>query len=207
MKLASKNTSSPHGRVVLHTSVRPEEVELSQIPQVSEKLDLSPCSDSSVTLPSKIPPSFQPFCSSGRVAASCTVNSSTPVIILRDTGSDLSCILKEDVPNFECYTGETVLVSGLPGTARYPLCSVYLTSAFVTRQVTLAVVDTLPVPNVSILIGHDLAGTQVAPNPIVVDVPTIDNNTSKVEEQYPNLFPNCAVTRSQSQRLAEATSC
>ncbi|KAK4318798.1 hypothetical protein Pmani_010221 [Petrolisthes manimaculis] len=118
MKLASKNTSSPHGRVVLHTSVRPEEVELPQIPQVSEKLDLSPCSDSSVTLPSKVPPSFQPFCSSGRVAASCTINSSTPVTILRDTGSDLSCILKEYVPNFECYTGETVLVSGLPGTAR-----------------------------------------------------------------------------------------
>ncbi|KAK4315740.1 hypothetical protein Pmani_013046 [Petrolisthes manimaculis] len=198
MKLASKNTSSPHGRVVLHTSVRPDEVELPQIPQVSEKLDLSPCL---VTVPSNIPPSFQPFCSSGRVAASCTVNFSSPVTILRDTGSDLSCILKEDVANFECYTGETVLVSGLPGTARYPLCSVYLTSAFVTRQVTLAIVDTLPVPKVSILIGHDLA-----PNPIVVDVPSIVNNTSKVEKQYPNLFPNCAVTRSQSKRLAEAPS-
>ncbi|KAK4329218.1 hypothetical protein Pmani_000446 [Petrolisthes manimaculis] len=198
MKLASKNTSSPHGRVVLHTSVRPDEVELPQIPQVSEKLDLSPCL---VTVPSNIPPSFQPFCSSGRVAASCTVNFSSPVTILRDTGSDLSCILKEDVANFECYTGETVLVSGLPGTAQYPLCSVYLTSAFVTRQVTLAIVDTLPVPKVSILIGHDLA-----PNPIVVDVPSIVNNTSKVEKQYPNLFPNCAVTRSQSKRLAEAPS-
>ena len=39
--------------------------------------------------------------------------------------------------------------------------------------------DSLPANNVSVLIGHDFAGAQVAPNLIVSAVPTLENNTRK----------------------------
>ena len=86
-------------------------------------------------------------------------------------------------------------MSGLPGAARYPLWTVYLDYAFVSGHVTLAVVDSLPATNVSVLIGHDPAGAQVVPNPIVSAVPTLVNNTLELEQDHPKLFPTCAVIR------------
>ena len=77
-----------------------------------------------------VPPSFKPFCLEGRVAVSNSCSRSIPIIILRNTVSDLSCILKKAVPTFHCYTDEHIIVSGLPGAARYPLCTVYLDCTF-----------------------------------------------------------------------------
>ena len=83
------------------------------------------------------------------------------------------------------------------------LCTVYLDCAFVSGHVNLAVVDSLPAVNVSVFIGHDLAGAQVALNPIVSPVPTLENNTRKLEQDHPKIFPACAVIRNISKTLAE----
>lgn len=198
-KLASKH-SATQGSAVLHTSALTQPLEVGD-PQVGDLLVSGPCEHSCDSV--DVPASFKPFCSKGVVSERESSTFSTPVIVLRDTGSDLSCILKEAVPSFDCYTGETVLVSGLPGEARYPLCSVHLQSAFVTGLVTLAVVDHLPVKNISVLIGHDLGGSQVTANPIVSEKPIMINDTFDLEMKHPSLFPTCAVTRSMSQKVLD----
>ena len=146
--------------------------------QVSDEFVLGPSQPRNSSL--DVPPSFRLFCTVGRVAANDLWSNPTAVTILRDIGSDLSCILKEAVPSFDFYSGDSVIVSSLPGAAKYPLCTVYLDCAYVSGQVTLAVVDTLPVSSVSVLVGHDLAGAQVVPYPIVPAVPLLENNTQKL---------------------------
>ena len=69
----------------------------------------------------------------------------------------------------------------------------------------LAVVNSLPATNVSVLIAHDLAGAQVAPNPVVSAVLTLENNTRKLEQDHPKLLPACAVIRNISKILPETT--
>lgn len=200
-KRPRRSRSSSHGRTALHASAlcTPE---VGSDSQVSDVLVSGPCQPCSSLI--EVSPSFRSFCSEGRVGRNDSCQHTASVIILRDTGSDLSFILKKDVPSFDCYTGESIIVAGIPGIARYPLCSVYLECGFITGQVTLAVVDSLRVANVSIVIGYDLAGDQVTPSPIVSAVPTLDNNTLELEQNHPKLFPVCAVTRSMSKALAEA---
>ncbi|XP_076030465.1 uncharacterized protein LOC143018769 [Oratosquilla oratoria] len=143
---------------------------------------------------------FEPYCSSGSVA----LNESSvpiPIKILRNTGSALSLVTKEAVPFLdECYTGSWVLVNGLTGGSRIPLCQLYLQSHIKSGYVTLGVVDRVPVEGFSLLIGNDLAGGVMLPNVMVSSRPTAENNTTQLEEDIPGLFPACAVTRSMSQQ-------
>ena len=136
------------------------------------------------------------FCSEGRVAVSNSCSRSTPVIILSDTGLrrlflhftaiPLNMILS---PVYQ----ESLDILCAPCTLIVPLF-----------QVMSPGHDSLPATNVSVLIGHDLAGAQVAPNPIVPAVPTRGNNTRKLEQDDPKLFPARAVIRSINKTLAEA---
>ena len=96
-------------------------------------------------------------------------------------------------------------MSSLPGAAKYPLCIVYLDCAYVSGQVILAAVDTLPVSSVSVLVGHDLASAQVVPYPIIPAVPLLENNTQELEQNHPDLFPSCAITRSMSKAVSDAS--
>lgn len=60
---------------------------------------------------------------------------------------------------------------GVGGFVNVPLHSVYLRSGIVTGQVSIEVKSTLPVAGGDFILGNDVAGGKVAPNPIVVDVP------------------------------------
>ncbi|XP_076061528.1 uncharacterized protein LOC143037281 [Oratosquilla oratoria] len=167
--------------------------------QTEVQLDpLSPTNNRPVVSPTSS--TFEPYCSSGSVA----LNESSvpvPIKILRDTGSALSLITKEAVPFLdECYTGNWVLVNGLTGGSRIPLCQLYLQSHIKSGYVTLGVVDRVPVDGVSLLIGNDLAGGVTLPNVMVSSRPTAENNTTQLEKDIPGLFPACAVTRSMSQQ-------
>ncbi|XP_076049782.1 uncharacterized protein LOC143030516 [Oratosquilla oratoria] len=171
--------------------------------QTEVKLDLlSPTNNRPVATANSSPTSspFEPYCSSGSVALT-QFSEPIPLKILRDTGSALSLVAKDAVPSIEtCYTGNWVLVNGLTGGSRFPLCMLYLRSPITSGYVTLGVVDRLPVKGVSLLIGNDLAGGVMLPNAVVSSRPSVENNTSQLEQEIPGLFPACAVTRSMSQR-------
>ena len=45
------------------------------------------------------------------------------------------------------------------------------------------------------LLGNDLAGDKVVVNPFVTDTPCMDQSPDPFEQDLPNLYPSCAVTR------------
>ncbi|KAG7165014.1 putative SCAN domain-containing protein-like 7, partial [Homarus americanus] len=148
--------------------------------------------------PSSMISTFEPFCSPGSLALD-QFSQPISVKLLRDTGSALSLVTKEAAPFLDsCYTGSWVLVNGLTGGSRIPLCQVYLRSSIKSGYVTLGVVDSLPVEGVSLLIGNDLVGDMMFPIVVISSCPTAENNTVQLEVDFPGLFPACAVTRSMS---------
>lgn len=76
------------------------------------------------------------------------------------------------------------------------MATVYLHSDLVTGHATVGVKDSLPIEGVNFLLGNDLAGELVVPDPIVTVMPCSDNPTDSLEEEFLDLFPCCAVTRS-----------
>ncbi|XP_069975925.1 uncharacterized protein [Penaeus vannamei] len=126
--------------------------------------------------------------------------SSYPVTILRDSAADISLVLKEAVPNPDCYTGEMVIINGLIGSKSIPICKVYLKSDLITSYVRLGVVDNIPSDGISLLMGNDLVGEKVWPCPVVSPCPTEENTTVDLEREYPDLSPACAAICSASRR-------
>ena len=143
--------------------------------------------------------SFVPFMFDGSVSKEES-SDQYPVKILRDTGASHSIMLKSSLPIVEdSYTGEHVLLRGVCGVITVLLCRVYLgITKLVTGWVTVGVQDSLPVTGVTFLLGNDIAGHCVVPNPVVSWSPVVENDTGLLEEEYPDLFPLCAVTRSQT---------
>ncbi|XP_042890634.1 uncharacterized protein LOC122265381 [Penaeus japonicus] len=108
-------------------------------------------------------------------------------------------MLKGVLPCVEnSFTGEHVLLKGVTGVVTLPLCKVYLKTKIFSGLITVAVQDYLPVSGVTFLMGNDLAGSSVVPEPIVTFTPGNVGSTISLESQYPDLFPCCAVTRSMS---------
>ena len=50
--------------------------------------------------------------------------------------------------------------------------------------------------DVSIILGNDLAGERVVPSPVVSARPCESDETNRLVEEFPHVFPACAVTRS-----------
>ncbi len=61
----------------------------------------------------------------------------------------------------------------------------------------------LPVDNVSFILGNDIAGGNVFPRPVVISEP-MECASMALVEKFPQVFPACAVTRSQSQKFPDA---
>jgi hypothetical protein len=56
---------------------------------------------------------------------------------------------------------------------------------------------TFPIQGVSLLLGNDLAGSEVIPDPIVCKKLTSDVTS---EDENDDVYPACAVTRSMTRR-------
>ena len=112
---------------------------------------------------SKLPDEYTPLISCGRVSL---VGSQVefPITILRDTDATQSLILEGALPFSSLSdTGMTVLLQGAElGTFRVPLHKVHLKCGLVTAAVVVGVRPSLPVQGVSLILGNDLAGGQVA---------------------------------------------
>ncbi|XP_076043873.1 uncharacterized protein LOC143026963 [Oratosquilla oratoria] len=147
----------------------------------------------------EVDPCFLPFISTGTISPT---EHDTPiqVSILRDTAAKQSLILAQDLTNPQLtYLHSDVLLDGIGGTRRCPLYKIYLTSDLVTGPVEVAVIDSLPVPGIQLLLANDLAGSKVT-LPIVTESPNLvlDSPLDNLD-----LYPACAVTRSQSRKVDE----
>ena len=67
----------------------------------------------------------------------------------------------------------------------------------VTGLVVIGITPSLPFKGVHLLLGNDLAGDKFVVNPLVTDTPNIDD---PIEQEIPDLYPSCAVTRAMAKK-------
>ena len=145
---------------------------------------------------------YEPFLSDGFVSLNSDFAQSTPITILRDTGASQSLILADTLPFSEkTSSGTSVLIQGVEcGFVNVPLHNIYLSSDLVKGPVAVGIRQTLPFKGVHLLFGNDLAGDKVVVNPLVTDTPCMDQSPDPIEQELPDLYPSCAVTRAMAKK-------
>ena len=141
---------------------------------------------------------YKPFISEGVVSLVGDENSSQKVKILRDTGATQSLMLDSVLPLTEnSFTGANVLISGVEmGILEVPLHEVNIKSSLINGNIVIGMRPSLPVEGISLILGNDLAGEKVMVDPRVVEKPRDDEETERLAEKFPGIFPASVVTRS-----------
>lgn len=156
-------------------------------------------------VPSEFNPTYTPFISDGFVSLVGSAEK-VPVKILRDTGASESFILGSLLPfSSSTNSGRSLLVRGIDlNTFEVPLHKVVLYSGLVEGEVELGVRPALPVEEVSVILGNNLAQNRVWQTlPSSVVTASLVKESDAVTEQCPNVFAACAVTRAASRAAAE----
>ena len=137
---------------------------------------------------------YKPFISEGVVS----LVGDEKVKILRDTGATQSLMLDSVLPLTEnSFTGANVLISGVEmGVLEVPLHEVNIKSSLINGNIVIGTRPSLPVEGISLILGNDLAGEKVMVDPRVVEKPRDDENTERLAEKFPGIFPASVVTRS-----------
>ena len=145
---------------------------------------------------------YEPFLLDGFVSLNSDFAKSTPITILRDTGVSQSLILADTLPFSEkTSSGTSVLIQGVEcGFVNVPLHNIYLSSDLVNGPVAVGIRQTLPFKGVHLLLGNDLAGDKVEVNPLVTDMPCTDQSPDPIEQELPDLYTSCAVTRAMAKK-------
>ena len=126
---------------------------------------------------------------------------------MRDTCCAQSMILEGSLPFSEVSaTGENVLIQGIGmDIISVSLHRINLKSDLISGTVIVGVRPELPVKGVSMLLGNDLAGGKVLPQPIVTRDPCTEADND--DDEISVVFPACAVTRSMTRKaMLEANS-
>ena len=146
---------------------------------------------------------FEPFVNTATVSLPNSPTHSIPVQVLRDTGASQSLILTNALPfSAESYSGNNVLIKGVHSSDynSVPLHNIRLQSDLVSGDVSIGVIDSLPFDGIQLLLGNDLAGERVTVNPIMTNKPCSIPISTVVEQEIPNLYPSCAVTRAMAKQ-------
>ena len=145
------------------------------------------------------------FLSDGFVSLSSEYAQSTPIKILRDTGASQSLILADALPFSEkTSSGTSVLIQCVEcGFVNVPLYNIYLSSDLVTGLVAVGIRPCLPLKGVQLLLGNDLAGDKVVVNPLLTVITCIDQPPDPTEQEIPDLYPSCAVTRAMAKKAKQ----
>ena len=142
---------------------------------------------------------YKPFLSEGTISL-IDGSQSRSIKILRDTGASQSLLLADTLSFPEKVSSECVLLEGICGFVTVYLHQVLLQSDLVSGPVSVGVRSTLPVEGVQLLLANDLAGDKVKINPIMTDRPQLSNVIDPIEEEIPDLYPSCAVTRAMAKK-------
>ena len=141
---------------------------------------------------------YHPFVSEGYVSLS--ENGETVLVkILRDTGATQSLLVDNLLPLSEQTSiGASVLIQGVGlDVISVPLHQIFLKSELVSGPVIVGIRPTLPVDGISLILGNDLAGGRVQPDPQVISNP---NKVLSANEGLTQTFPACVVTRAAARR-------
>ena len=145
---------------------------------------------------------YEPFLSDGSVSLNSDFAQSTPIKILRDTGASQSLILADTLPFSEkTSSGTSVLIQGVEcGFINVSLHNIYLSSDLVTGLVAVGIRPSLPFKGIHLLLGNDLAGDRVVVDPLLTSTPCVDQPPDPIEQEIPDLYPSCAVTRAMAKK-------
>ncbi len=88
-------------------------------------------------------------------------------------------------------------------TVMVPQHKVYLNSSIVSGHVKVGVRPQLPISGVHFILGNDLAGGRVFPDPEVVEVPCVESHAPVSTSVPRGVFPACAITRAKARQLGE----
>lgn len=84
---------------------------------------------------------------------------------------------------------------------------VHLFSPLVTGHVKVAILPRFPISGFTFILGNDLAGGNVFPLPEVITDPISSASAcclnSETSEALSSVFPLCAITRAQAQKMSE----
>ena len=70
----------------------------------------------------------------------------------------------------------------------------------VTGLVVIRITPSLPFKGVHSLLGNDLAGDNIVVNSLVTDTPNIGQTDDPIEQEIPDLYPSCALTRAMAKK-------
>ena len=137
------------------------------------------------------------------------VTEAIDMIAFRDTGSSVT-LLRCDAMELtrDSATGKSVLVAGLSGASlSLPIHRVHMESALLGKSgvhtVEVGITDSLPLNNVAILIGNDLAADRVTTEPVMTGQPQQNPSSEYLETEFSTCIPSCVITRSKSTSMAE----
>ena len=154
---------------------------------------------------------YHSFLFDGKVSPCSSGESGKPVVILRDTGANQSLMLDSSMvfPPDSAVNAHALVQTVDCSYMSVPLYKVDLKCDLVSGPVTVGVVPKLPMAGIDFLLGNDLAGDKVAVDPVVSEKPVEVAETEQLQEEFPGIFPDCVVTRSQARRAAQedADSC
>lgn len=125
------------------------------------------------------------------------------VKIIRDTGASESFILASTLSFCqESSVGSSVLIRGIGmQTLSVPLHKIELHSELVKGVINIAVRPSLPVEDINVILGNNLAGGWVwsdVPPPLVSSEALLSVETDSMVRGFPEVFTTCAVTRAMS---------
>ncbi|CAM1325107.1 Uncharacterised protein g8871 [Pycnogonum litorale] len=117
---------------------------------------------------------------------SCNTDDGTgliPITILQDTGASRSLIVNNILTLANrTSVGVNDSLDGIGGTITVPLHRIALKSDFYSGSVIVGSLPSLPVKGVSMLLGNDLAGSMVSPQPTCVTKPDVITLKSKSQD-------------------------
>ena len=101
-------------------------------------------------------------------------------------------------------SGTSVRIQGVEcGFINVPLHNIYLSSDLVTGLVAAGIRPSLPFKGVHLLLGNDLAGDKVVVDPLLTNTPCVDQPPDTIEQEIPDLYPSCAVTRAMTKKAKQ----
>ena len=149
---------------------------------------------------------YEPFLSDGFVSLNSDYGHYIYIIkILRDTEVSQFLILADTLPfSGKTSSGTSILIQGVEcGFVNIPLCNIYLSSDLVTGLVAVGIRASLPFKGVHLLLGNDLAGDKVVVKPLLTNIPCIDQPPDPIEQEIPDLYPSCAITRAMAKKAKQ----
>ena len=113
--------------------------------------------------------------------------------------------MREDVITLspQSFTGSYVLIQGVESkVVSVPLHIVNIHTPLASGPVMVGVMNSLPVEEISLILGNDLAGDRVMADPCVCPKPCLSIDPDEDELQKSGVFTSCAVTRAMAHRKA-----